>query len=240
MFFHHHTTRKYTVSLLKLFNDIEVPRYDEETGALLSVVNVPINFSTKERAVQLITEEYTTNSNNNNILPVMSLTLNSIDKAYNRDTNKYSKKVFYDEKNKPVNYQINSASYNFSYTISIMARTMTDLTTIVEQILPMFRPTYNIRIQELDYLEETTSIPLDFEGISFDFPDEQGIEDDIRIVSAEISLTLRGNLYLPIKDARVIKEVYANIISNSKIESTIEEKAAENAFDNGSTLPKTN
>ena len=224
MYFHHNTTKKYTTSLLNVFNDIEIPRYNKD-GTVLKVINVPIVFSSRERAVQLIESDYEKYGQSQNVLPKMALSLNSIDKSPNRDTNKYNKKIYYDENNKPKSYQINSVSYNFSYTLHILARTMSDLTMIIEQILPLFRPTYNIRLKELDYQEETTSVPIELGGVSFDLPVDLSEDDDIRIISADIELTLRGNMYLPIKDTGVIEHIITNIVTNSKIVNTLEEKA---------------
>jgi hypothetical protein len=224
MYFHHNTIRKYTTSLLKIFNDIEVPRFKED-GSVQKVINVPIKFSTMERAVTLIEDEHTANGVNSNVLPKMALSLNSMSKDTARDTNKYARDTYYDVDGVPVKYNMNSVAYSFSYTLHIIARTMSDLTMIVEQILPLFRPTYNIRIKELDIKEETTSIPVSLDGVSFDF-DYDGDEDsDIRMVTADIDLTMRGNLYLPIKEAKIIEHVYANFIENGKILTTVEEHA---------------
>jgi hypothetical protein len=228
MFFHHNSIRKYTTSLLKVFNTIEVPRYNED-GELISVLNVPIKFSTRERAIQLIEEDYQNTEMKQNILPKMALSLNGLSRAQSRDTNKYARKIFYNENEEPISLQINSVSYDFSYTLHIMARTMTDLTVIVEQIVPLFRPTYNIRMLELDYDNESTSVPINMEGISFDLDIDMDEDSDIRMVSADIDLSLRGNLHLPIKDAQVIKEIYANLIINDRIENTVENKAYDDS-----------
>jgi hypothetical protein len=224
MYFHHNTIRKYTTSLLKVFNDIEVPRFNE-TGEVSKVINIPIKFSSRERAIQLIEDDYTVTNVNQNVLPKMALSLNSMSKATSRDTNKYARDTFYDVDGKPVKFQLNSVAYDFSYTLHIFARTMSDLTMIIEQILPLFRPTYNIRIKELDIKEETTSIPINLEGVSFDFDIDTDEDSDIRMVTADIDMTMRGNLYLPIKEAKIIEHVYANLIENGAMLSTIEEHA---------------
>lgn len=225
MYFHHNSIRKYTTSLLKVFNNIEVPRYNED-GTVFKVINIPIVFSTRERAIYLIEKDYTNSgSGDQNILPKMALSLVSIERAPMRDVNKYAKKIFYDENNKPIKIQPSSVSYDMNFTLHIMARTMTDLTIIVEQILPLFRPTMNIRIKELDYFEDTTSVPINFNGISFDFPMDNGEDDDVRILTADIDMTLRGNLFLPIKDSTVITSVYTNIIGNGALAATLEQHA---------------
>lgn len=210
MYYHFNSIRKYTVALLETFGDVEIPRYDEE-GQLIKVINVPIVFSTRERAVQLIEQDYATNNGTANILPRLALSLDSMNKATNRDTNKTKKINVITKDDKNYTFHYNSVSYDLSFTLHILARTMSDLTLILEQILPQFRPTLNIRLQELDFIEEDTTIPINFDGVSFDFPVDTDIDSDIRTLTADLSLTMRGNLYLPIKDAKIIKEVYATL-----------------------------
>jgi hypothetical protein len=62
-------------------------------------------------------------------------------------------------------------------------------------------------------------------GITYEYPIDTGTDDDVRIITADIDLVLRGNLYLPIKDANVIEHVYANIVTNKQVVTTIEEHA---------------
>lgn len=199
MFYHHHTVRKYTISLLDVFNDIEVPRYNDE-GLLIKTINVPIVFaSTRDRAVQLIEQDYTATEGQQVLLPRMALSLTSLEKATSRDTNRYNKVNLNKVEDGSVSYQYNSVAYDFSFTLSIMTRTMTDLMVIVEQILPMFRPTMNMRFRELEFANEDTSVPVNLGAVSFDFPESMDEDDNIKILSATIDLSIRGALHLPIK-----------------------------------------
>lgn len=231
MYYHFNSIRKYTVALLDTFGDIEIPRYNED-GELIKIINVPITFSSRERAVQLVEQDYATNNGNVNILPRLALSLDSMNKATNRDTNKSKKINITTKDNNTYSLSYNSVSYDFMFTLHILARTMSDLTMIVEQILPQFRPTLNIRLQELDFINDDASIPINFDGISFDFPIDTDIDSDIRTLTADLSLTMRGNLYLPLKDAKIVKEVYATIEEpNGAISAT-----AYKAFDDSSVL----
>lgn len=231
MYYHFNSIRKYTVAMLDIFSDIEIPRYDEN-GQLLKTINVPIVFSSRERAVQLVEQDYATNNGNANILPRLALSLDNMNKATNRDTNKTKKLNILTKDNTTYTYQNNSVAYDFSYTLHILARTMSDLTVIVEQILPQFRPTLNIRFKELEFSSDDATIPISFDGVQFNFPIDSDIDSDIRFITADISLTMRGNLYLPIKDAKIVKEVYATVEDPSGGISTSSYKA----FDDSSVV----
>lgn len=231
MYYHFNSIRKYTVSLLDTFGDIEIPRYDED-GQVIKVITVPIVFSSRERAVQLVEQDYATNNGSANILPRLALSLDAMNKATNRDTNKSRKINVTTKDDSNYTFHYNSVAYDLSFTLHILARTMSDLTIILEQILPQFRPTLNIRMQELDFVENDETIPISFDGVSFDFPIDTDIDSDIRTITADIALTMRGNLYLPIKDAKIVKEVYANLQDPSGGIST----TAYKAFDDETVL----
>jgi len=74
----------------------------------------------------------------------------------------------------------------------------------------MFRPDITLKIQELDIQEEPTSVPVALGDFGITLPDEMG-EDEIRIIEVEFPLTLKGNLYLPIKDSEIIREIEVNM-----------------------------
>lgn len=217
--------------MLDIFSDIEIPRYGEN-GEILKTITVPIVFSSRERAVQLVEQDYATNNGSANILPKLALSLDNMSKATSRDTNKTKKLNITTKDNTNYTYQYNSVAYDFAFTLHILARTMSDLTVIVEQILPQFRPTLNIRFKELEFSEEEATIPINFDGIQFDFPIDSDIDSDIRFITADLSLTMRGNLYLPIKDAKIVKEVYATIEDPSGGSTT----SAYKAFDDSSVV----
>jgi hypothetical protein len=160
---------------------------------------------------------------NVNILPRMVLEFDSMNKAQERDTNKLhkiNKKALNDLS---YQYHYNAVAYDFNYNIHIATRTFTDATIIVEQIAPMFRPDLTLKIQELDIQQEPTSVPVTIGDFSFTLPDELA-EEDIRIIEVSFPITVKGNLYLPIKDASIIKELEINtkVIESFRTEKGIE------------------
>jgi hypothetical protein len=112
----------------------------------------------------------------------------------------------------------NSVSYNFDYTISILSDSFTELTMLLEQIIPMFNPTYSIKIKEMDFQTEYRSVPLRLNDVSVDLDMDLGMDDDIRFVNATLSLSIDANLYPPIKDGKIINHVITNLYDDfSKI-----------------------
>lgn len=226
-YFYHNSIRNYTIAILDLFNDIQVPRYDED-GNRINDITVPIKMGNKDKAFILSDEDIENLiSGNVFVLPRMALEFESMTKALERDTNKLHKinKKYLNELS--YQYHYNAVAYDFNFIIHIATRTFSDATIIVEQIAPLFRPDITIKIQELDIQDEPTSVPVTIGDFSFTLPSDLG-EDDIRLIEVSVPITVKGNLYLPIKDASIIK----NLEINTKIVETIRtEKGLEYEVD---------
>jgi hypothetical protein len=223
-FFHHQTIRKYTASLLDTFNDIYIQRTDKNNNLIYH--NVPVTFGSKDKAFvfsELDLEQW--KSGNYNILPRMSLSLLSMTADTARNTNRLH--VI----NKTINgnnisFQYNAVAYKLKYQLDIATKSLTELSMVLEQILPYFNPSLNINVMELDILEEPTSIKISLDGVDLDLPEGLAVDAELRIVGARLSLSLYGNIYMPFKDSAVIKLVrlYLNSQQDTEILGTSDRK----------------
>ena len=213
-YYYHSSLKNYTIALLDMFSDIRVPRFNSNGEKIADYV-IPIKFGTRDKAFILSDHDIENlHTGNVNILPRMVLNFESMSKAPERDTNKNAKinkrKMGSDPASLIYEYHYNSVAYDFNFNIFIATRTFTDATIIIEQIAPMFRPDITIKIQELDIQDEPTSVPVSIGDFSITLPEDMQ-DEDIRIIEVEIPLVLKGNLYLPIKDMGVIKEIEVNM-----------------------------
>lgn len=204
-FFHHYTIRKYTEALLDTFNDIYIQRLDPLGKKVYT--NVPITFGSKDKAFifsEIDKEQWLTG--NYNILPRMSITLLTIVADQKRNTNRlHSINKTID--GKIVNFQYNAVAYDLEYQLDIATKSLTELSMVLEQILPFFNPTLNLSVMELDILDEPTSIRVALESTDLDLPDSFAADADLRIVGAKLRLKLNGNIYMPFKDTAIIEQV---------------------------------
>lgn len=220
-FYHHQTLSKLTLALLDTFNDVAVERYDEQ-GLRLGDYTVPIVFGGRDKAYVLSEQDSEAMLRGNvNILPRMALTFESLVPARNRQTNKYIK-INKDIGTEKIAFQYNAVPMDFTFMINIATRTMSDMSMIVEQILPYFNPTYSLFINELEIQDVPTSIPVSMDDVSIVLPEEYE-PDEIRIIEGTISLTVKGNLYPPIKEAGKVEKVkiyMGHNINNQELRST--------------------
>jgi len=210
-YYYHNSIKNYTIALLDLFNDIRIPRFTED-GERISDTIIPVKFGNRDKAY--ILQDYNNENllnGNINTLPRMVIEFNSMAKAQERNTNKNHKINKRKKNNISYEFHYNAVAYDFEFTLHIATRTFTDTCIIIEQIAPMFRPDYTLRINELDIQEEPTAVPVQIGDFDTELPDID--PDEIRIVKTSLPVTLKGNLYLPIKDQSIIKEIELNMIA---------------------------
>lgn len=214
-YFFHSSIKNYTIALLDMFSDIHLPRYNS-SGDKIEDIIIPIKFGSKEKAYMLSEHDLENlHSGNVNTLPRMVLAFESMTKAQDRDTNKIHKinkrKLNDDPTSLIYEYHHNGVAYDFNYNIYIATRTFTDATIIVEQIAPMFRPDITLKIQEMDIQEKPTSVPVTLGDFNIELPEDMA-EDEIRIIEVDFPLTLKGTLYMPIKEREIIEKLEVNML----------------------------
>lgn len=224
-FFHFNTLRKYTASLLNLFNNIEIE--NKLSNGKLKYTKIPIQYSNREKFD--VFNQLTYNqvfTGNTQILPRGILLFTGMQQALERGRNKfvkiYKKILEKDEKKYKLNYQFNSIPYNFNYQVLIQCRGMNEASMVIEQVCSYFNPSYCLRIQEIDLPEfGYTSLILNLNDTQIEQVEMD--EFSTNIVTITFDLTLKGNIYPSIKEQETIQLVQmflstSNFIKNENKE----------------------
>lgn len=217
-YIHHGSIRKYTAVLLDIFNDLEV-QYNDSLGNVISR-NVPVKFSSVEKSKML--DEYTVEqiiSGNYNVLPKGTISLEAVQKAEQRITNK-NVKINTVKNEDFFEFQYNSVPYEFMFQLIVRCRGMNEATMIIEQIAPKFNPTLNVDVYDGINLTEPTRIPIKLLDFAIDNEDYEEFSSNIVTVSCSISI--QGNLYPPIKTLNRIKDFKIQL--NEQKEDTYNKK----------------
>jgi hypothetical protein len=197
---------------------MHVVRFNDD-GTVGRDVTIPITFASKQKAFELTSDDFAKyREQKYNVLPRLSLSFDGMSKAAEKETNKLNKVMKFNADGKTLTYTYNSVSWNFDFTVSILTDSFTELTMLVEQIVPMFNPTYSIKIKDMDFQEEYRSVPLRLNDVSWDLDMDLSMDDDIRFCNATLSLSIDANLYPPIKDGKIVNHVITNLYDDlSKI-----------------------
>lgn len=205
--FYHRITRKMVVAFGSMFNNIKLYRYNLAGTTELERVIVPLNYISKEKFYQRITQDPNLDRRVQLTLPRMSFELTDI--VYD-PTRKIS--PFINQFGPLNDTEIRTttlAPYNFNFSLFIYVRNTEDGTQIIEQILPYFNPDYTMTL-DLVGVGNPVDVPLVLQGVNYNATGSDGPPQEMRMLQWNLSFSMRGYLYGPTTNAKIIRKVTAN------------------------------
>jgi hypothetical protein len=209
--------RKLNLSLISLFSGIQVAKKDS-SGNIVAYKDVPIRFVHKQKFIPLLTEDSEANRMwFNQHLPMMALMIKGISYDAPKARGGFDSPIFsYVDTNDVTKKIFSGTPYKISYSLGILSMHMSEMSMIIEQILPQFNPYHNITIREWDFLPDLTRDikVLLSSAINTNFDDEV-VEEKFKKIEFELSFETTCNFYLPIQTSDIIKYVSVNIKDNT-------------------------
>lgn len=208
--FYHNTIRRYTLLLLDKFKNLEL-QYKNSNDEIITK-NIPIHYKVQEKEFLLDKSGDQVITGNTNVLPRAVLELTSLSPNTERQASKYNKinRMKSQISGKPyTNFQWNCISYDFTYSLSIYCRGMSEVCQIIEEVAPKFNPIMYLDVYDAENEETPTRVALQLSSI--DFSPEGFEENSINIITVSFELLLSGYLFQPINAYSEIKEFYINL-----------------------------
>lgn len=204
-FYYYRALRKQIIQFLDLFNDLQVARYNKETGQIVKIVKVPLKFAPKQKIFYWLNER-----KDDELLPIISAQINSMDFSPERMTNKHHKiTTSTDTSGGSIARYVNPIPYNILFQLNIWSLHMVDIDMLLEQILPYFAPYVMMRIHipEMDtYFEVKVLFQSAAPDIVFEMPD-----DERRIIKWNLDFMAHGFLFQPVGETGLVEEVITKI-----------------------------
>lgn len=217
---YHEIIRKTIIAFGTLFNTVEI-RHKKQDGSNYSSMKVPIAYGPAEKFLARLEQKPDLRKRVAITLPRLAFELISIRydnsrkvsamqtfKAFTKDGSKLAKKVFM-----PV-------PYNLGFRLSIMTQYNEDSMQIIEQILPIFQPSFNVTVDLVESIGEKRDIPMVLDNISFDDNYESGFEEK-RVIIHSLDFTAKTYLFGPIADSSegLIKKVIVDYQTGTNIKN---------------------
>lgn len=200
----HGTISLYTAALLSFLRKIKIEYLDENENLISK--NIPIMYSSKEKARSLeFFKQEDFISGNVNLLPRGTLALVSIQKREDALLNRNIKINKVKNIDGSFEYAYNSVPFSFIYEFNIFCRGMSELTSLVEIIMPKFNPNLSLDVYDVANLNEPSRVPLKLMDVSFQEVDEFS-ETSKNIWNLTFSMQIDGNLYQNIKTINPLTE----------------------------------
>ena len=107
--------------------------------------------------------------------------------------------------------------YNYNFTLYIKTDSTDYLAQILENILPYFNPSLQLRVKEFSFLNIERDLQVSMDGVNPEFVDDMG-ESDTKFVNASINLTVKGWAYRKFLYSKIIKVINTKyVIQNNSV-----------------------
>lgn len=203
--FYYGTIKRLIVIFGSLFNEVYYKNDHNE------IVKVPLFFAQREKfLVKRKEAEDMYRINEDKTYPRMAFDLTGLNYAPERQTNAI-------QKIRPFNnesvYQYNRVAYDFTFNLHITTKYLEQSLKIVEQIVPLFSPAFNVTVNEVDGFDTETDIPIILNSITEDIEYQGGYETQ-REIKWTLNFTVKSFLYNDTRTSTVIKKAIATLSPN--------------------------
>tara|TARA_A200000113_G_scaffold63644_1_gene54720 strand:- start:587 stop:1618 length:1032 start_codon:yes stop_codon:yes gene_type:complete len=195
---YHEIFRKTIVAFGTLFNNIELRRQDE-------VMKVPLAYGPKDKFLARLDQvPDPTNKRVSITLPRIGFEITGITYDSSRKVAPTQKIKIASTASKNKNTFM-PVPYNIGFELAIISKNQEDGLQIIEQILPVFQPHYNLAVKLLPEMSEIRDIPVVLNDIDY----EDSYEGDFstrRAIIYTLQFTAKTYLYGPVTSASTIKK----------------------------------
>lgn len=220
--FYFNSIRNYIIAMSHVLDDIHVLRVNE-AGETIKDIKVPLTYAGKTKLYYKLQRDEEIENKISIVLPRISFICDKMQRDSTRST-LYSNTITIKTEDYVEDFQYNPIPYDFEFTASIWAKYTDDLLQMVEQIPSFFDPDFCITVNEIPALGVTKKISILLNDIDMMVDNE--FSDDDRVVTADLSFTLKGYIHKPISESSIINQIKINMIDDnvSKKLETIEQR----------------
>ena len=213
-YYYHEIVRKTIISFGTLFNDIHV-RHQDKSGNDINDLKVPLAYGPVQKFLARLEQQAELNKAVQINLPRMSFEMTSIAYDSTRKSSLVQTFKTCDDGSK-VKKVFMPVPYNIGFQLNILSKLNDDSLQILEQILPVFQPHFNLTIDLVESIGEKRDIPIILESVSFQ-DDYEGSFDTRRAIIHTLNFTAKTYLFGPIADSSdgLIRKVQVDVYSST-------------------------
>lgn len=209
--YYHRTVRKLVVAFGNIFNNVKLVRYNIDNTVEIERINVPLAYASKEKFYKRITRDPDLVNPVNLTIPRMAFDMTAITYDATRKISTFIDNYALDG-DTGLN-TVKATPYNFDFNLYAFVRNTEDGMQIIEQILPYFNPDYTVTIDYLPLDGFKWDVPIVFNSISYE-DTNTGDPESTRSIIWNLNFTVKGYLFSPIKDSKIIRKATANVYNN--------------------------
>ena len=211
---YHEIIKKTVVGFGTLFNNIELRRV---TSGKTEVMKVPLAYGPRQKFLQRLNQVGLNKTTTQITLPRISFEI----QGFNYDATRKVSPTQYIRNTQADGKEFKSfmpIPYNLNFELAIMAKNQDDGLQILEQILPVFQPSFNITLNLVPTMDEKKDYPVTL--VSIDYEDVyEGDYDTRRTLVYTLQFVAKTYLYGPVQDksGEVIKKAILDYSTQTEL-----------------------
>lgn len=204
---YHGIIKKVIVGFGTLFSNIQIQRFDD-AGTILQTVKVPLSYAPKENWHIRVDQDPDLKNAIYTTLPRMGFEINGYSYDQARMVNRNNTIKCMDADGGSSVYA--PVPYNLDISLYAQTKGTEDGLTIVEQILPIFAPEYNLVLNAIPGMNIKHDVPIVLNGVSV-MDDYEGDFQTRRFVTHTFNFTAKVMLYGPVKSGKIITSTEVDV-----------------------------
>lgn len=208
-FYYSNVLRNILIAFLDQFNDLKVLRYAKDRTTVVKTIEVPILHGSVEKYHQTRLEDESL-ERYYQTLPRMAVMLDAIEYNQDRCVAANELRSFIDPLSGTevplVIQDIVPTPYDITFKLQIKTNSMSDISQILENILPFFNPSLYLRVKEFSFLNLERDLKVTLMSVTPELLEEID-ETSTRTVNATLLFKVDAYMFRPIDTAKLIKKI---------------------------------
>ncbi len=213
-YFSHGIIRKHVIVFGSMFNDITIER--KNAGTRVQTLAVPIAYGPKQKFLVRLEADPNLDREIAMSLPRLGFELAGITYDPSRKLNSTQKNSYVFSDKTLLRTQYTPVPYNMDFILSIMVKNADDGTQILEQILPYFKPEWNISVNLIPEMKIAMDVPTILNSVSLQ-DTYDGDFQTRRALIWDLNFTMKGYLYGPVSSQGIITRTSSNFYADTTL-----------------------
>ena len=213
-YFSHGIIRKHVIVFGSMFNDITIER--KNAGTRVQTLAVPIAYGPKQKFLVRLETDPNLDREIAMSLPRLGFELAGITYDPSRKLNSTQKNSYVFSDKTLLRTQYTPVPYNIDFILSIMVKNADDGTQILEQILPYFKPEWNISVNLIPEMKIAMDVPTILNSVSLQ-DTYDGDFQTRRALIWDLNFTMKGYLYGPVSSQGIITRTSSNFYADTTL-----------------------
>lgn len=209
--------RKTVVAFGTLFNNIEV-RKENADGSTYSRMKVPLAYGPRQKFLSRLNEQPDLNQKVAITLPRLSFEMTGISYDASRKLSPITASLKSGGSN-TIKKQFTPVPYNIDFELNIISKTNDEAIEIVEQILPVFQPSFNVTLKLVEEMEDFRDVPIVLNSLNYS-DDYEGSFDTRKVTLFTLQFTAKTYIFGPVGTQAPIKKAKVDYHTTVDLSST--------------------